>query len=217
MRKTGDSRYTLGCGARTDSGMMWHSRSPPDQHTHILEEDPLDNIRISTERGATLKTPAIWATMLALAAGLAMLSPTPAAGQNTRLIFADDHGIFVPATDQQIVRVTIGNPQLPEPAGDRQLQSFLVVFDRPIDPVTIGPGESFTYTIDPRAVGLAPSRPGLRQVRVGFRFKVEVVEGQSDPRPALTIEVLNRRTGAVESVHAFPGFAGGVRVASGDL
>ena len=55
-------------------------------------------------------------------------------------------------------------------AASRQLQSFVVEFDRPVDPVVsedvygfkamdagadaaIGPGESFTYTIDPREVG----------------------------------------------------------------
>ena len=55
-------------------------------------------------------------------------------------------------------------------AAGRQLQSFVVEFDRPVDPVVseevygfkamdagadaaIGPGESFTFTIDPREVG----------------------------------------------------------------
>ena len=156
--------------------------------------------------------------VLALAVGLAMLFPTPAVAQHTRLIFGDDHGIFVPATDQQIIRVTIGNPNLPAPAAsDRQLNAFVIQFDRPIDPVTIGPGESFTYTLDPREVGVAvPQRSLVRNVRVSFRFNVELLEGQSAPRPTLTVEILNRKTGATDSFLAFPGFAGGVYVGSGD-
>ena len=138
------------------------------------------------------------ATMLALVVGLAVLSPTPAVGQTGRMYVATDVGVFVPASDEQILRVTIGNPRWPDPAGDRQLQSFVIQFDRPIDPVTIGPGEAFTYTLDPREVGVEP-RPGSRPVRVSFRVQTDVLEGQSDPRPALTIEVLNRKTGALES------------------
>jgi hypothetical protein len=51
-------------------------------------------------------------------------------------------------------------------------------------------------------------------VRVSFHFTVDVLEGQSAPRPALTIEFLNRSSGKVESFVAFPGFTGGVFVAS---
>jgi hypothetical protein len=156
------------------------------------------------------------AMLLALVVGLAVLSPTPAVAQGGRLYLATDVGVYAPATDQQIVRVTIGNPYLPaRTASDRQLQSFVIEFDRPIDPVTIGPGESFTYTLDPREVGVDP-RPGVRPVRVSFRVQTDFLEGQPAPRPALTIEVLNRRTGAIDSSFVFPGFMGGVSVASGD-
>jgi hypothetical protein len=161
----------------------------------------------------------ISAYILALVAGLAMLTPAPARGQsNGRLYVATDHGVYVPATDQQLVRVTIGNPVQPDPAGDRQLQSFVVQFDRPVDPVTIGPGESFTYTLDPREAGvLVDPSTGLRHVRVSGRITAVVVDpSDSAPQPALLIELLNRRTGKLESFHAFPGFSGGVFVGSGD-
>jgi hypothetical protein len=156
------------------------------------------------------------APLLALVVGLVMLAPTPAFGQHTRLIFGDDQGIFVPAADHQMIRVTIGNPHMPaSPAEPRSPQSFVIQFDRPVDPVTIGPGESFTYTLDPREVGvLVDPRTRLRHVRVSFRFQTEVLECQSAPRPAVTIEILNTSTGKVESFTAYPGFTGGVVVAS---
>jgi hypothetical protein len=85
---------------------------------------------------------------LALVVGLAMLAPAPAFGQQTRLLFGTDVGVYVPATDQQLLRVTIGNPSLPAQAADpRPSPSFVVQFDRVVDPVTIEPGESFTYTL----------------------------------------------------------------------
>jgi hypothetical protein len=161
-----------------------------------------------------MKTRVISALMFALVVGLAMLSATPAFAQTGRLYVATDVGVWAPATDQQIVRVTIGNPNLPAPTGDRTLNSFVIEFDRPIDPAKIAPGESFTYTIDPREVG---ARAGLRTVRVSFRVTTDVMEGQSAPQPALTIESVNRTTGIVMSFLAFPGFAGGVYVAAGDL
>ena len=121
-------------------------------------------------------------------------------------------GVFVSATDQQIVRVTMSNPNRPDPAGDRQLQSFVVEFDRPIDPVTIGPGESFTYTLDPREVGvLVDPNTGQRHVRVSGRVTA-IASDVSDPQPVLLIELLNRRTGKLESFLSFPGFSGGVFV-----
>jgi hypothetical protein len=167
-----------------------------------------------------MKIRMISAPLLALVVGLALLVPAPAFGQHTRLIFGDDQGIYVPADDHQLIRVTIGNSHLPAPAADsRTVQSFYIEFDRPVDSATqettIEPDESFTYTLDPREVGvLVDPRTGLRHVRVSFRFKVEVLEGQPAPRPALTIEILNRKTGTLDSFHAFPGFMGGVVVAS---
>lgn len=169
-----------------------------------------------------MKIRMISAHVLALVVGLATLAPAPASGQTNnqgRLIVAVDSVHIVPAADDQLVRVTIGNPNRPDPAGDRQLQSFVVEFDRPVDPVTIGPGESFTYTLDPREVGLlVDPTTDLRHVRVSGRITA-VVSDPSDPshaQPALLIEILNRRTGKLDSFHAFPGFTGGVFVASGD-
>ena len=162
-----------------------------------------------------MKIRMISAPLLALVVGLAALAPAPAFGQHTRLIFGDDQGVYVPAADHQILRVTIGSSIEPAAAGDSAPQpSFLIQFDRPVDPVTIGPGESFAYSLDPREVGvLVDARTGLRHVRVSFHFEVEVPDAEATARPSLTIEVLNRRTGVLESFHAFEGtYRGGVSV-----
>ena len=164
-----------------------------------------------------MKNRMISASLLGLVVGLAMLAPAPASGQHTRLIFGSEAGIWVPATDQQIVRVTIGNPSLPGPAGDGHFResSFTIELDSPAAPVTIGPGESFTYTLDPREVGVVVDpNTGLRHVLVSFRFETETVEGSRAPQPSLTIEIVNARTRKLDSFHAFPGFSGGVFVAS---
>lgn len=147
--------------------------------------------------------------VLALVVGLAMLASTPALAQSGRLYVATDVGVFVPATDQQIVRVTIGNPNQPDAGRDGNLQ-ISDLTGVAIDPVTIGPGESFTYTLDPRETGvLVDATTGLRHVRVSGRITA-VVSDPSDkaPQPALTIEILNRRNGQLASFLAFPGFAG---------
>ena len=164
-----------------------------------------------------MKTRMISAHVLALVVGLAILAPASAFGQSGRLYVATDVGVFVPATGEQQVRVTIGNPNRPDPAVDRQLHSFVVSFDRPVDPVTIGPGESFTYTLDPLEAGvLVDPNTGLRHVRVSGRITSVAVDPSdpSHPQPVLLIELLNRRTGKLESFLAHPGFTGGVVVAS---
>jgi hypothetical protein len=153
--------------------------------------------------------------VLALVLGLAMLAPASALGQSGVLYVATDVGVFVPATDQQLVRVTIGNPNLPDAAINGNLQ-ILDLTNVAIDPVTIGPGESFTYTLDPREAGvLVDPNTGLRHVRVSGRIGGLAID-PSDPRgpqPMLLIEILNRKTSKLESFFAFPGFNGGVRVA----
>jgi hypothetical protein len=165
-----------------------------------------------------MKSRMISAHVLALIVGLATLSPATAFGQTGNILLTSDVVIGVPATDQQIVRVTFGNPNRPDPAVDPQLQVFTLT-GVAIDPVTIGPGESFTYTLDPREVGvLVDPATGLRHVRVSGRITAITVDPSdaSEPQPMVLIELLNRRTGKLESFHAFPGFSGGVFVASGD-
>ena len=165
-----------------------------------------------------MKIRTISAHVLALVAGLGMLAPAPASGQSGgRIYVATEVGVYVPATDEQIVRVTLGNPNLPDPSGDRELQSFVVTFDRPVDPVTIGPGESFTYTLDPREVGvLVDATTGLRHVRVSGRITAVAVDPSDPQTAAISIELVNRRTGKIDSFISFPGFSGGVTVASGN-
>lgn len=160
-----------------------------------------------------MKTRMISASVLALVVGFAVLAPTAAFAQHVK-VFDGHTAVYLPAADSQLLRVTIGNPTVPDSTSDQRSQAFVIEFDRPIDPVVIKPGESFTYTLDPREVGVVvDGRPGQRHVSVGFQFKTEVVEGMTTPQPSLTIEVLNRRTGEVMSFYAFPGFTGGVRVA----
>ena len=157
------------------------------------------------------------ALLIALVVGLATLAPVPAYAQRngTLQVAQFYYGASVPATDQQIVRVTFGSPYLPGPEGGPR--TFVLELDHVGAPVTIGPGESFTYTLDPREVGvLVDPVTGLRHVRVSGRITA-VASDPSDSRPVLLIEILNARTGKLESFHAFPGFAGGVSVATGDV
>ena len=162
-----------------------------------------------------MKVRTISAPMLALIVGFVVLLPMSAVAQQGRLLVGTDVGIWVPATDRQILRVTVGSPYMPDQAAKNPPRTgSVVLFDYAH---SIRPGESFTYTIDPREVGtLVDPRLGLRHVRVSFRFEAEVLENESAPRPTLMIEVLNRKTGALESFQAFPGFTGGVYVAAGD-
>ena len=164
----------------------------------------------------------------ALVAALLVLAPAPALGQHTRLLVGTDHGIWVAATDQQLVRVTVGNPYLPDPTGaalprDCELLELEgVQGDVSQETRRLEPGGSYTYTIDPRADGvLVNPRTGLRHVRVSFRIASVPVDPSDPsspaPRPAVMIEILNARTGETVSFQAFPGFAGGVFVAAGDV
>jgi len=149
--------------------------------------------------------------------GLTALVPSPAFAQGGRLYLATNVGVYVPATDNQRLRVTIGNPSLPAPDGEPQLPGVVVYLDNSSDPVTIAPGSTFTYVIDPRETGDAPNQRSLvRSVRVSFRCVSGVLEGAPPPQPSLTIEVLDRRSGVLQAFHAFAGFAGGVRVAASD-
>ena len=158
---------------------------------------------------------------LALFAALAMLAPAPALGQHTWLLVGTDHGIWVPATDQQIVRVTVGNPQIVAPTDDSEAHVDFFLKIQTVDGEathTIDPGASYTFTLDPREVGvLLNPRTALRHVKVSFRVEAEVVEGRPAPQPSITIEIVNAKSGEVVSFDAFPGFTGGVFVAAGDV
>ncbi len=164
-----------------------------------------------------MKLRSILAPMLALVVGLAILT-NPARGQTGNILLTSDVVIGVPATDQQILRVTFGNPHRPDPAVEGRLQ-VLSLTTLGVDPVTIGPGESFTYTLDPREVGvLVDANTGLRHVQVSGRVTGIAVDpsDRGGPHPAILIELVNRKTGKLESFHVFPGFAGGVVVAAVD-
>ena len=115
-----------------------------------------------------MKIRMISAPLLALVVALAALAPAPALGQSGRLYVATDVGVYAPATDSQLIRVTIGNPNRPDPAGDGYFResSFTLELDGPAAPVTIGPGESFTYNL--RRMGTE------RFFSVKFDLKMEV-------------------------------------------
>lgn len=163
----------------------------------------------------------ISAPLLALVVGLALLAPAPALGQGGRLYLATDVGVYVPATDQQLIRVTVGDPRLVAPTANPDPVPVIVLEYLLLGSVlsqTVEPGKSFTYTIDPRDAGvLADPNTSVRHVKVSFRARTEAVEGASAPHPTLTIELINRRTGKLDSFHSFPGFTGGISVAAGDL
>ncbi len=154
------------------------------------------------------------------ALALALLVPAAAFGQNN----LHQLGIAVhnlAATGDQLVRVTVGNPS-GGGAVDGSGEIVIVVGAGPGGTghvrSTLEPGASYTYTLDPRADGqLIDPRWDLYHVPVRVQFETEIVEDRPAPHPAVTIEILNARTGALQSFHVFPGFAGGVRVASADL
>ena len=159
----------------------------------------------------------------ALVLGLAMLVPAPAFGQSNnqgRLIVAVDNVRIVPATNDQQIRVTVGNPSSAAPTDTSDDFDIIVtaVGGNAHVKQTLDPGASYTYTLDPRTVGqLVDPEWGLFHVPVRFRIEAEAVEGRPAPQPAVTIEVVDARTGEVQSFLAFPGFTGGVSVAAGDV
>lgn len=166
-----------------------------------------------------MKIRIVLAPLLSLVVGLATLAPASTFGQTGSVLLSSDVVIGVPATDQQLIRVTFGNPSRSDSAVDGNLQ-ILDLTSVVVDPVTLRPGESYTYTLDPREVGvLVDPKTGLRHVRVGGRIAGLAIDPSDPiaPQPVLLIELLNRRTGKLESFHSFPGFAGGVTIAAGDM
>lgn len=164
----------------------------------------------------------ISASVLALTVALALLAPAPAFGQHVKTFDGRGYAYLVPATATQLVRVTVANPHLlaPTDESEAQVDFFLKLqgVDGDISSQTIDPGAAYTFTLDPRSVGrLVDPRTGLRHVTVSFRVEVEVLEGRPALQPAVTIELVNSRTGEIMSFYAFPGFTGGVRVAAADV
>lgn len=161
----------------------------------------------------------ISAPLLALVVGFALFASEPAIAQTGTVLLDSSSVIGVPATDQQLIRVTVGNPRRSSSGLDGNLQ-ISDLTSVAVDPVTIKPGESFMYTLDPRDVGvIVDPNSNLRHVRVGIGVSGMVVD-PSDPnslRPVILLEFLNRNTGKLESFRTFPGFSGGVTVAAGDV
>ena len=160
---------------------------------------------------------------LALVACLMPLTPAPAlAQQGGTLYVGTDHGVYVPSTDSQMIRTTVRintfvAPSDPSASSGRYLLDYVDIKGE-AQQTTIGPGESFTYMLDPRVCGsVVDSRTGLRHVNVSFRISSEVVEGHRAPQPSITIEIIDRRSGQLASFLAFPGYTGGVHVAAGDV
>jgi hypothetical protein len=163
---------------------------------------------------------------LSLVVGLALLAPVPAHAQRNGNLQVTQfyYGAVVPATDQQQVRVTVGNPYFAAPNdGDPEASGRYLIELRDVkgdveETHTIAPGTVFKYVIDPRVDGvLIDPRTRLWHVNVSFQVVAQVVDGQRAPQPSITIELVHARTGEVQSFLAFPGFAGGVSVAAGDV
>jgi hypothetical protein len=163
------------------------------------------------------------APALALVACLTLLAPSPGVAQSGGTLYVGtDHGVYVPATDSQQIRVTVRiktyiAPNDPSVSSGRSLLDYVDEMGEP-QQTTIASGTPFKYIVDPRVSGVVvDSRTGLRHVNVSFRITAEVAEGQRAPQPELTIEILDRRTGQLASFLAFPGYTGGVYVAAGDV
>jgi hypothetical protein len=166
----------------------------------------------------------IQAPALALVACLTLLAPAPARAQQGGTIYVGtDHGVYVPATDSQQIRVTVRIKTFLAPSDTTSVSSGRYLLDY-VDvkgesqQATIESGAAFTYIVDPVVSGVViDPRTRLRHVNVSFRITSEVAEGQRAPQPSITIEILDRRSGEVASFLAFPGFTGGVTVAAGDV
>lgn len=116
--------------------------------------------------------------------------------------------------------MTVVNPKLLGPlAASQGSYEYVLEADGVDGPVSIAPGEAYTYTIDPRVVGeLVDPRTGARRVIVNLCVSARVRDGGSAPNPAVTVEIVNTTTGAAEVFYAFPtSFNGGVRVAAADV
>ena len=169
----------------------------------------------------SLRTASFCASALVLA--LSFVAPAPVSAQQPKLSKAGTGYLLLAAANAyQVVRVTVGNPTLVAPSEEEALHLRPIFIDVVgVDGdvgASIEPGGSYTYTIDPRVSGrLVDPKTGLRHVPVHFEVDAEVEEGQKPPTPSITIEIVNSRTGEVQSFHAFPGFVGGVSVAAGDV
>ncbi len=165
----------------------------------------------------------ISAAALSLVACLTLFAVAPArAQQGGTLYVGTDHGVYVPATDNQLIRTTVRiktyiAPSDTSASSGRYLLDYVDV-KGDVQQASIESGEAFTYMVDPRVTGVViDPRTGLRHVNVSFRITSEVAEGQRAPHPSITIEILDRRSGQLASFLAFPGFSGGVSVAAGDV
>jgi hypothetical protein len=158
-------------------------------------------------------------TTLALVLGLALVAPASAFGQNN--LHQLGIAAIVPASGDEQIRVTVGNPS----GGgtiDGSGEAVVIVGAGPGAGGhvrhTLEPGASYTYTLDPRVVGRsADSRWDLFHVPVSLRIEAESVDGRPAAQAAVTIEVVDARTGALRSVHVVPGFTGGAPLAAADL
>ena len=163
------------------------------------------------------------APALSLVACLTLLAPAPAhAQQGGTLYVGTDHGVYVPATDNQMIRTTVRIKTYLAPS-DTSVSSGRYLIDYvdvkgDAQQASVESGEAFTYMLDPRVCGaVVDPRTGLRHVNVNFRITCEVAQGQREPQPSITVEILDRRSGQLASFLAFPGFSGGVSVAAGDV
>ena len=164
----------------------------------------------------------ISAAALALVAVLTLLAPAPAVAQSGIIFVGTDYGVYVPATDSQVIRTTVRiktylAPSDPSVSSGRYLLDYVDVKGE-VQQTTLEPDTAFTYLVDPQVSGVVVDpRTGLRHVKVSFRITAEVAEGERAPQPSITIEIVDRRTGELASFLAFPGFTGGVYVAAEDV
>jgi hypothetical protein len=161
------------------------------------------------------------APALAIVLGLALIAPASALGQNNlRQLGIGVHNFVVPATGDQQIRVTVGDPSAGNSI-DGSGELVIIVGAGPGGGHVrhrLEPGATYTFTLDPSAAGrLVDPRRGTFHVPVRFEVEAETVDGRPAPRPSVTIEVVEARTGALQTAYVFPGFTGGVRVAAADL
>lgn len=152
------------------------------------------------------------AQVSALVLGFVLLAPSPAGAQHVRVFSGASYDFAVTAAPNEEVRVTILNPQPADPsaAGHGNVEFiWKIEVGEPADGVpgltTVEPGEARTFALDPRACGqLLGGRTGLRRVVVSFDLRPELVDDVPQPPPAVTVEIVDLRTGETRTALLLP-------------
>lgn len=148
----------------------------------------------------------ISACVFALVLWCGLLAQALAQGQNGPIFKTTNFDVPLLAAPNEAVYVTIHNPK-PDPAVGR---GGNIEFEWKVEEgessggvpglTTIAPGEARSFCLDPRTSGvLLDGAAGARRVIVGFALHVEEGEGLAPSDPSISVDLVDRRTGAARS------------------